>query len=52
MLTLVLVALAGAAAGYGFRGFVNKYIKTAGVEVKTEVSKVATAVKTDVDKKL
>jgi hypothetical protein len=49
MIEFVLVALlVGIALGYGFRGLINKDIKTVGSDVKTSVNTAAS----DVTKKL
>lgn len=36
MLHIVIAVVLGAAAGYGFRGFINKEIKAASAKAETE----------------
>ena len=48
MIEAIFTLLVGIALGYGFRGLINKNIKTVGADVKTTVTTAAT----DVTKKL
>ena len=48
MIEAVIALVVGVGLGYGFRGLINKNIKTVGADVKTTVTTAAT----DVTKKL
>lgn len=40
MLHIVIAVVLGAAAGYGFRGFINKEIEAAGTKAKDDLKKL------------